>query len=139
MGIGHGGIESIVIVGITVAANTVILAVLAMDLPIQLPAEVLQQFTDTAPAMFLLGGVERILVLPVHVAFSILVVAGATRKQWGFIALAIAGHTLLNFPIFLITNTFGAWATELYVLGWSIAAWAFIFGSRKLFAAPVRE
>lgn len=139
LGIGHGGIESIILVGLTVAANTVMLALLAMDLPMELPTEVVEQFTGVAPAMFLMGGIERILVLPVHVAFSILVVAGAVKRQWKYMALAIAGHTLLNFPVLWITETFGIWATELYILGWSIAAWAFIFGSRKLFAAPARE
>lgn len=136
LGIGHGGIESVILTGITVAANTIVLAILAMDIPLDLPAQTLNELTSIAPSTFLLGGIERILVLPVHVAFSILVVVGATRKQWRFIGLAIIGHTLLNFPLIWMISNWNAWTIEAYVLIWSIGAWFFILRSKRLFPAP---
>lgn len=133
MGIGHGGIESILLVGINVAANTILLALLAMDLPIGLPPEVVQPLLDTAPYMFLLAGIERILTLPIHIALSILVVAGVARKNYGYVALAIAAHFLLNFPLGWMGQNWGVLSTELYILLCSVVAWLFIFRSRALF------
>jgi len=115
------------------AANTILLIYLAMDVPVELPAEVLQSLLDTAPYLFLLGGIERMLTIPLHVAFSILVIVGAVRRQYGFLALAIATHFLLNFPLGWMAENLGFVITELYILAWSIAAWLFILRSKILF------
>lgn len=134
-GIGHGGIEAILLVGFTMAVNSIFLVMLALDVPLELPPETLAALTETSPFMFLLGGIERLLVLPVHVAFSILVVAGIARRQYGYIGMAIFAHFLLNLPIGWMVETFGYVVTELYILLWSGAAWFFIIRSRiQLFA-----
>lgn len=133
LGIGHGGAEAILIVGIGAIANTIILAVLAAELPVELPAQLVQQFTSTPPLDFLAGGIERLLTIPIHIALSTLVVAGIANKRFRYVVLAIAAHFLLNFPLAWLAQNFGIWPTEGYVLLWSIAAWAMIFRSQRLF------
>lgn len=132
LGIGHGGIEAILLVGIGAIANTIILAVLAAELPVELPAQLVQQFIDIPPLDFLAGGIERLLTLPIHIALSILVVAGIAKKRFRYVLLAIVAHFLLNFPIAWLAQNFGIWPTEGYVLLWSIAALVLIFRSRCL-------
>lgn len=131
MGIGHGGIEAIIIVGLSAVANAILLALLVMDLPLGLPQEAVQPLLDTAPYLFLLGGVERMLVLPIHVAFSLLVMAGALHKKYGYVVLAIGAHFLLNFPALWMLQNWGALLTEVYILLFSAAAWALIIRSRR--------
>jgi uncharacterized membrane protein YhfC len=133
-GIGHGGIEAMLLVGLNSIANTILLAILAADLPIELPSEVVEQFTSVASLDFLAGGIERLLTLPVHIALSILVVAGIRRKNFGYVLLAIGAHFLLNFPIIWLAQNWGIWPTEGYLLIWSIAALVLISRSRRLFA-----
>lgn len=135
MGIGHGGIEAILLVGLNAAANTVLLALLAADLPMELPGDIVQQLAAIAPLEFLAGGVERLLVLPAHIAFSILVVAGIANKKLGYVGMAILGHFILNFPVLWMVENWGLWPTEGYLLLCSIAAWVFILRSKALFPA----
>lgn len=132
-GIGHGGIESMLLVGLNSVANTILLAVLAADLPVELPRELVESLTSYAPLDFLAGGIERLLVLPVHIALSILVVAAIRRKKFGYVLLAIGAHFLLNFPVLWLAQNWGVWPTEGYVLIWSLAAWILISRSRPLF------
>lgn len=134
LGIGHGGTEAILLVGISAIANTIILAVLAAELPVELPGQLVQQFTDIAPLNFLAGGLERVLVLPVHIALSILVVTGIAKKSFRYVGLAIVAHFLLNFPLAWLAQNWGVWPTEGYLLVWSVVAGIFIFRSRHLFS-----
>jgi len=134
MGIGHGGIEAILLVGIGLAVNTVILAMLAMDIPLEgvlsdLSPEVLQPLLETPPHMFLLGGLERSMTMLVHVALSILVVSGAARWRYDFILMAIVAHFFLNFPVNWLADL-SIWAAELYIIIWAMGAWIFIRRSR---------
>jgi len=102
-GIGHGGIEAILIVGITYVSNLVlsmminsggldsILAVLdektADTVYIQL-----SQLWTLAPSDFLLAGVERISAMMLHIALSWLVYRAVKEKKPGFYLAAVGIH-----------------------------------------------
>ena len=106
-GLGHGGIEAILLVGITYINNlvyifminsgtfdTVIAQTAASGVdPAQLEL-IRTQFLTASPALFLLGGFERILAMICHAAMSMLVCYGvAHKKVLPCILLCLAIHT----------------------------------------------
>ena len=109
-GLGHGGIEAMVIVGITYINNLAYIAminsgsfdtVLAQTAALGVDASQLelirQQLLTTSPALFLLSGFERILAMTGHAAMSMLVCYGVAHKKVGICTLLCLGiHTLMD-------------------------------------------
>lgn len=82
-GVGHWGIEAILFCGINAWAYL---------------------FTYggsfiVGPASMMAGGIERLIVLPGHVAMTMMVYKGIVYKKPGYIILAILVHTFLDFTI----------------------------------------
>lgn len=105
-GAGHGGIEVLLVMGVTMAQNLVYAlmvnagqtqAILA-PLP-QAQAEVLAQglesLATTPAAMFLLSPVERLIALVLHMSLSVLVWRAVTGKFYLYFA-AIGVHALVD-------------------------------------------
>ncbi len=109
-GLGHGGIEAMVIVGITYINNLAYIAminsgsfdtVVAQTAALGVDASQLelirQQLLTTSPALFLLGGFERILAMTGHVAMSMLVCYGVSHgKVIPSVLLCLGIHTLMD-------------------------------------------
>lgn len=107
-GLGHGGIEAMVIVGVTYV-NNLILMVSLPTLLAQAPAagvdttaleQLAQTFTATSPWIMLLAGVERLLTMTAHAAMT-LIVCYAVHRRWvlpGLLA-CLGIHTLLDLPV----------------------------------------
>lgn len=109
-GLGHGGIEAILIVGMTYINNLVILAMIqsgtfetlisqtaAMGVDVSQLQAAQTALLTTSPVMFLLAGLERILTMIAHAAMSMLVCWGVHVKKAGKGALAcLLLHTLLD-------------------------------------------
>lgn len=114
-GIGHGGIESFVIVGavglislvnIIIASNTNVNALT----PSQHTA-VIQQFAtfNAQPVWFpLLGAWERLWTLPVHIALSVMVLQVFRRNNIGWLWLAIIAHAIVDFTSIELVQVFGS-------------------------------
>lgn len=108
-GIGHGGIEAILLVGVNLVlvASTGAFAI------------------GPASGQFLAAGVERITAMVFHVCLTLLVWRALAQPRRGWLALAILLHTLLNVlagflslngaPIALIEGAL-ALATALFLL-----------------------
>jgi len=93
-GLGHGGIEAMMLVGITYINNLAYIAAInsgafdamvaqsaAMGVdPAQLEM-IRTQLIATSPMLFLLGGFERLLAMTAHAAMSMLVCYGVARKK----------------------------------------------------------
>ena len=107
-GLGHGGIEAIVIIGISYINNLVYIvmiqngtfdALLAQSSP-EVVAQLEQVRTallTTSPAMFLLAGFERLLTMICQAAMSVMVCYGmASGKPGKYILLCLGVHTLLD-------------------------------------------
>ena len=107
-GAGHGGAEAALLLGLTMVSNLVVSVMInsgaAEKLLSSVPAEALSQaqaqFTaliETRPADFLLGILERLLAVTLHISLSVLVWFAATRKRsaWLF-PLAILLHALVD-------------------------------------------
>ncbi len=103
-GLGHGGLESILLVGLLgllTLVNLFILSSTALDMvPAAQRAQVQQQLAAIAaqPAWQpLLGAWERLWAIPLHVALSVIVLQVFRRGSFTWLWLAIAAHTVVDF------------------------------------------
>lgn len=112
-GLGHGGIESIVLVGLTYINNLVYLFLIqsgafdamiaqteAMGVdPAQLIA-VRDTLLQVSAPLFLAAGVERVLTMVSHAAMSVMVCYGvAAKRPLPWMLLCLGMHTLLDTTI----------------------------------------
>ena len=109
-GLGHGGIEAVVIIGISYINNLVYIvmiqngtfdALLAQNASSPEVVAQLEQvrtaLLTTSPAMFLLAGYERLLTMVCQAAMSVMVCYGmASGKPGKYILLCLGLHTLLD-------------------------------------------
>lgn len=114
-GLGHGGIEAMVIAGIAMVNNLAYAAMIntgsfdavlaqaaATGIDVSQLELIRTQLITTAPAMFLLSGFERILTIILHTAMSMLVCYGIAHKKTlpcTFVCLLI--HTCIDFTTVL--------------------------------------
>ena len=123
-GIGHGGAEAILLVGLTMANNLILAAVVSAGGTAD-PAvlEMAEQLASTPAGMFLWAAFERVSAIIFHLSVSVLVFAAVRMpgKKWLFPA-AILTHAALNF-IAAVSNAYlPVAATELVVLVFAVVA-----------------
>lgn len=130
-GIGHGGIESIV-VGMLLNINNFIMANLInsgkfASLASKLPSDSLAQIKDvlisTTPAMFALSGVERLLALAPQIALSLIVLYGIKTGKIRYLFYAILAHATLDiFAGMYQAHLVGVWVVEAIVAVFAVLA-----------------
>lgn len=113
-GFGHGGIEAIILIGMTYINNLVISLMINFKLydllmkqqsAAGMPPEALQQLLtakyqliETESYLFLLAGYERILTIAFHAALSLLVCYMVYKKRaWIGVIIAFVAHFLVDF------------------------------------------
>jgi uncharacterized membrane protein YhfC len=122
-GLGHGGLESIVLVGglgLVSLVNILVLSNINLNiLPASQHAQVLQQFAaiHAQPAWFpLVGAWERLWGIPFHVAMSVVVLQVFRRGQIRWLWLAVLLHTLLDLSATLLPQWLGpGFSTSLLI------------------------
>jgi len=144
-GIGHGGIEAVLIAAPAVFSNLVYAFMINSDLFDAVAKSVpkasfdlMMQTKDALIAqpswMFALGGFERICAITIQIALSVLVLYAVTRKKYIFVGLAILLHAALDFPAALAQRGMVPMlAVEGIVAVFAVASLIFILKSRKLF------
>lgn len=140
-GIGHGGIEAILITGLTYINNLVFSLMINSGAFEQISGSLSPGTSDyianilsgTSPVMFLLGGIERVFAIISHIAFSIIVLYGVKNKRGIYIIYAILAHTLLNAPAVILGYYLGPWVSEGYIMIFAAAALIFIIKSKRAF------
>lgn len=140
-GIGHGGIEAILLTGLTNINNLIFSLMInlgAFDkisgtLTPGLSDYIVNTLVGTSPVMFLVGGIERVFAIISHIAFSIIVLYGVKYKRGIYIIYAILAHTILNAPAVILNYYFGPWVSEIYVMIFAAAALAYIIKSKRAF------
>lgn len=107
-GVGHGGIESVLIVGISMINNIAFCILLNTggaeavtgklqgDALVQLNTQI-NTLLSTAPYMFLIGGIERIFAITVQISLSMIVYYSVHAKKRLF-PLAIILHAIVDIP-----------------------------------------
>jgi uncharacterized membrane protein YhfC len=122
-GAGHGGLEAILL-GLLVGYGFFqALALRGVPLETAVPAEQLALTRSQLAAYWalpwhlaILGAVERLGTLGVHLGLTILVLQAFTRRHLGWLGLAIGWHTLVNAGALLLLPAIGPYGTEGFVL-----------------------
>lgn len=101
-GIGHGGIEAILLVGMLMINNIVFSLLINTGNPELLGNDpntlfALRELENTKPVMFIVSGLERIIAISVHISLSMLVWCSVKvkGKLWLYPA-AIVLHAIVN-------------------------------------------
>jgi uncharacterized membrane protein YhfC len=92
-GAGHGGIESIVLVGLSVLSTGVIL----LTNPNSLPSGQLASIIATPVYLPFVGVYERIMTIIIHISLSIVVLESIRKSNIKYLIAAIGLHALLNY------------------------------------------
>lgn len=109
-GLGHGGIEAMLLIGVTYVNNlayiamintgsfeTVLAQTAAMGVDVSQLEMIRSQLLEMSSAMFLLGGFERILAMTAHAAMSVLVCWGVhSRKLLPCLLACLGVHTFID-------------------------------------------
>jgi len=114
-GAGHGGIESIFLVGINVLSIGVVL----LTNPEVLPPVQLDAMLATPFYLPLVGVYERIMAMIVQIGFSVMVLETVRKNDLKYLATAIGLHSLLNCLAVYAVN-FSILASELLITGFAL-------------------
>lgn len=100
-GLGHGGIEAILLAGIA-SINNFIFALMINGSAVPPGQEALaQQLIGLQPYIFLFPGVERVFAMVLQISLSMIVLKAVTDRNYWYFALAIALHAAIDFPAVL--------------------------------------
>ncbi len=143
-GIGHGGIEAIILVGFAYINNLVysflinsgqFAEVIAPQIGPEMAAYIQTQLLDVPAYMFLVAGLERVFTIVVHIALSLVVLLAVTKGKTIYLLYAILLHAAVNLPAVLIPGLgYNILYAELYLLILAVIGCIFIRRSRKSFS-----
>ncbi len=115
LGAGHGGLESILLVGVSLVGALVTYVLFThglLPVPAEQLAKVTEQLSALTPAKALAGGVERIFALAAQIGFALLVMRAVAEKARGPLLLALGTHFLLDLVAGGMAQHAPLWATE---------------------------
>ena len=139
-GLGHGGLEAILVVGLSSVSNLVLAILISSgQTPAGLSPERIEALkttlTATSPELFYLAGLERVSAIALHVGLSVLVLWGivAGRRLLGW-ALAVLIHGSANLVVVLTAMVAPVLVAEFVLLALVVAFWVlFVWRSRPWF------
>lgn len=119
-GVGHGGIESVFVVGI----NVLTMGFLILFKPSILPPPILESISSSPVYLPLVGLYERIGAMTLQVGLSVMVLECFRRKDMRYLFAAVALHFLVDF-VALVTLRYGWVYPELVitVVGLGMGYW----------------
>jgi len=124
-GIGHGGIEAILLIGMGMLSNIIISLMINSGtfegvMSVQLAPEAIEQAKSALvniPSLdFLAAGYERIMTMIIQIALSIMVLYSVKLKKPVYLIYAILLHGIIDAPvIILLSMKLNTWVIEIYV------------------------
>ena len=121
-GIGHGGIEAMLIVGTTYISNLVISILINQGRVEQLgmiaesESSIITQLTQLSPMIFSLAGYERLMTMLIQIGLSVLIFKAVREKTIYYYIGAILLHTLLDIPaVFVQLGIFNVLVCEAII------------------------
>ena len=143
-GIGHGGIEAMLLTGMTNVNNLVLSTMynrgtlntfLEGKVPQETASGIVAALTGTGADQFFAAGVERFMTMAIHIALSLIVLEGIIKgHSWISWLLAVLLHGGVNLlSTGLVAAGFGIWWSEAALLAVSAVAVAYVFTSKKRF------
>lgn len=114
-GVGHGGIEAMIIVGLTTVSNLISAYMIntgLMEKSLELfDSDIKQQTIDqlsllwtTSPVDFYMAGVERIVAITLHISLSYIVYRAVKDGKIQLLFLSIALHAFADFVTVLVAG-----------------------------------
>jgi uncharacterized membrane protein YhfC len=98
LGIGHGGVESVALVGFSVLASFVTMLqirYIGLEVPGITP-EMVNQFFATDWSLPLAGAIERLSAISIHIGMSVVVWKAIHHRSWLWFLAAIMLHTIYD-------------------------------------------
>lgn len=137
-GVGHGGIEAILLVGITYVSNLAASLMInsgAMEASLSTLDEATRAATETQLAAlgatpswtFFLGGVERVLAIALHIALSYLVYRAVKTGRPSLWLLAVAVHAGIDAATVLLAQVISPLWIELVLCALVALLWVWIW------------
>jgi uncharacterized membrane protein YhfC len=114
-GAGHGGIESILLVGL----NVLSVGVTLLRSPEALPQAQLDSLLAAPFYLPLVGVYERIMAMGVQIGFSIMVLVSIRRKDVKYLLTAIGLHVLMDFLAVYVVG-YSILYSELLITGFAV-------------------
>lgn len=137
-GAGHGGMEAILLGGLAFYAFLQFAALRNINLETVIPAAQLESVRQQVTAYWsmdfslsLVGALERLLTIIVHIACAVLVMQTFTRKQGFWVGLAILYHALADSCVVASFGVLNAYGSEAVVGGFALLGLVLIFVLRK--------
>ncbi|HRQ31554.1 MAG TPA: YhfC family glutamic-type intramembrane protease [Anaerolineales bacterium] len=142
VGLGHGGIEAILI-GISAVATLVfMMSYRSIDLStvpsippeqLELAKQQVDAFWSTQPFMALLGFFERVFAMCLHVCLSLMVLYRLAKKQAVWFWLALLWHAFVDAAAVYASKSVGALQTEGLIAIFALISLWIIFKMRPKF------
>jgi uncharacterized membrane protein YhfC len=130
-GIGHGGLESLLVSAAFLNDLIYSFLINAGKVPPQLSKSVISTLVDTAPPLFVVGGIEKVLAFTIQIGLSLVVLYGIRSRRSTLLLLAILLHTLVDLgAVMLAGNTL---IGETYTAIFAVASLVWILKSKRLF------
>jgi uncharacterized membrane protein YhfC len=143
-GIGHGGIEAILLIGMTYVNNLVLSTLynrgtlgtfLEGKVPPETASGIVSALAGTSADLFFAAGLERVMTMAIHIALSLIVLEGIlkghTWLSWILAVLLHGGVNLLSTG--LVAAGFGIWWSEAALLVVSVIAVVYVLMSKRRF------
>ena len=135
-GLGHGGIESVLLVGLNLAASLVLYVLLTRGISLPIPAAklavIVAQFSTLTGWKALAFGVERLFALCTQVALSLVVLQAFLRRNLRWLGYAIALHFAVDFVAVMALRAAGALIAEIAVGAFAAASLVLIVRLRSV-------
>ena len=112
-GVGHGGIEAILFVGINAIVSLVF-----------------SSFITTSSVMFA-DGIERFSNLVIQIGFSVMVMKAVREKNYLWLLLAFVIHTVIDFGTELLKSSMSLWVMEAIIFAAALLMTWFIYEEYK--------
>lgn len=126
-GVGHGGIEAIIIAGLAAASNIVVSVLIntgrfeatLSTLTDEVREQTITQISAlwTSPSyVFFLSGIERLSAIAIHICFSYLVYLAVKNKKVFFFFIAILLHAIFDFSAVVLAELSTAIVVEIVLI-----------------------
>ena len=138
-GVGHGGSEAIILGLLVLYGYVQMLIVRGMDIStlvtpdkVELAKAQIQAYWSAPWYMTMLGALERLFTIPLHLACSVLVLQAFARKKFWWVGLAILYHALADgVAVFVSQIGFSALAIEGIIGIFAIVSMVIVFALRQ--------
>jgi len=141
-GIGYGGFEMMVLAGLSYTGNLILSLMIHARVfdsaaASMLSTENLQQvkmsLIHTMPAAFLLGGIDRIFIIFIQMALTLVVLYGVMNNKYCYLLIAFLSHFCIDASI-QITSAINPWFGALNAFVYGMISLIVIRKSRYFFS-----